>query len=558
MHKVIKILGKAAAAVILLAIFLPLTASLLLDLPSVQNAAVDWAASWASRKIGTTVSIDRVDIGLFNQVRLRGLYVEDLQHDTLLYVGRLSGHVTGFGLLGGGVTLRSAELHGVQFNLRETPDGVMNIKQVVDRLSRRDKKKKGNFSLTITSLDVDSLDLRIERLAHRNPEYGIDFGDMELLGTQAAIEDFGIHGSAITATVSRFSSTEKSGFALDDFTGGVFVDKGVIRLTDAAIRTARSSLDIPQLSLAGDDWSDFKYFVDSVALDGSFRRSTLASDDVAYFSPKLRQWHLTLTDIGLDVQGMVSDFYADISRAGTGQSTSLSLKGSVKGLPDIRSTHFDLDIRRVRTTEADLRGIAKALTGRSLPDNIARIASRAGKIGVSGTFRGRLSSFTSRAALTTDAGRADLNLRIRPEGHGTNNIMGNVTARGLDLGRLLDAEILGRTSLAVHVDGDIGRDKTDAEVNGKITQLEINGYPVDSVRLDGRIRDRSFDGRIRGRNEALHFDFDGQVAMDGEVPRYDFCLDLVNADLARLGINRRDSVRHVAPLMHLIISKRFY
>ncbi|MDE5636685.1 MAG: hypothetical protein K2I43_01480, partial [Alistipes sp.] len=289
-------MGKAAAAAILLAIFLPLTVSLLLDLPSVQNAAVDWAAAWASRKIGTTVSIDRVDIGLFNQVRMRGLYVEDFQHDTLLYADRLSCHVSGFGLLGGGITLRSAELHGVRFNLRETPDGVMNIKQVVDRLSRREKKKKGSFALDITSLDVDSLDMRIERLAHRNPEYGIDFGDMRLLGSQAAIRDFAIRGSAITATVDRFSSTEKSGFALDDFSGDVFVDKGVIRLTDAAIRTRRSSLDIPRLSLAGDDWGDFKYFVDSVALDGAFRRSTLASDDVAYFSPKLRQWHLTLSD----------------------------------------------------------------------------------------------------------------------------------------------------------------------------------------------------------------------------------------------------------------------
>lgn len=542
MRKVIKILGKAAAAVILLAIFLPLTASLLLDLPSVQNAAVDWAASWASRKIGTTVSIDRVDIGLFNQVRLRGLYVEDLQRDTLLDVGRLSAHVSGFGLLGGGITLRSAELHDVRFNLRETPDSVMNIKQVVDRLSRRDKKKKGNFSLTITSLDIDSLDLRIERLAHRNPEYGIDFGDMLLLGSQAEIENFTISGSTITATVNRFTSTEKSGFALDDLTGEVLVDKGLIRLTDAAIRTARSSVDIPRLSLAGNDWSDFKYFVDSVAVDGTFRRSTLASDDVAYFSPKLRQWHLTLSDISLDMQGMVSDFYADIPRARVGESTSLSLKGSVKGLPDIRNTLFDLDIRGVKTTAADVRGIAASLTGRELPENISDIASRAGKIGVTGTFRGRLSSFASRAALTTDAGRADLNLRIRPEGRGTNNIMGNVASHGLDLGRLLDAKILGRTSLALHVDGDFGGENTDAEVNGKISLLEINGYPVDSVRLDGRIRDRSFDGRIRGRNEALHFDFDGQVAMDGDSPRYDFCLDLLNADLARLGINRRDSV----------------
>jgi len=542
MRKVIKISGKAIAALILFAIISSLAVSLLLDLPAVQNAVVQRAAAWASRRIGTTVSIDRVDIGLFNDVRIRGFYVEDFQHDTLLYAGRLHARIARLGIFGGGVSLYSAEASGVRFFLRETPDGVMNIKQVIDSISRREKKKKGNFRLDISSLSVDSLCLGIERLQHRNPEYGIDFGDIAICDAEAEISDFAIEGSTVTASVGSFSAREKSGFVLDGLSGQILVDRGLIRLADASLRTGRSSLDIPKLSLAGDDWSRFKYFIDSVAVEASLRSSRLATDDIAFFSPKLRPLHLTLSDLSADVQGMVSDFYADIVSARTGRSTSVSAGGSVKGLPDIRRAQFDLKVRTLKTDERDVALLAGTLTPKGLPAGLAKMLARAGAVGVSGTFRGTLSSFTSRAAVATGAGRADLNLRIRPAGEGSRNVMGNVSSHDFDLGRLLGSDAIGRTSLAAHVDGDIGGERSDAALNGKISLIEINGFQVDSIRFDGRIRHREFDGRIRGRNDALRFDFDGLAAMDGDVPRYDFCLDLANADLARLGINRRDSI----------------
>ena len=68
MRKGIKILGKVLSAAVLLLIILPLALSLLLDIPAVQNYVVQKAVRMASKKLETTVSIDRVDIGLFSRV----------------------------------------------------------------------------------------------------------------------------------------------------------------------------------------------------------------------------------------------------------------------------------------------------------------------------------------------------------------------------------------------------------------------------------------------------------------------------------------------------------
>ncbi len=549
MRKVIKILGKVISATILLLIILPLSLSLLLDLPSVQNFAIDQATRLASERLGTVVSIDRVDVGLFNRVYAKGVYVEDFQGDTLLYVKRLRANISSFGLTGGGVILRRGALSGVKFNIVESPDSVMNVKEVVNKLSNPNREKKGNFSLTITSLRVDSLDFRIERLAHRNPEYGIDFGDMALLDTKAQISDFRIEGSAITMKVESFSSREQSGFRLNSLAGGIYVDKGLINLSDVKFATKLSSVVVPSMTIAGDDWLDFKYFVDSVAIEGSLRRTTLASDDIAYFSPKLRDWHIQVRGVDCTMQGLVSDFYADITRLRTGSGTSLSVKGAIAGLPDIKQTSFDLDVLGLNTRAEDVDMLASAIAKAELSDGLVKMVKRVGDLSLSGTFRGNLSDFMTRLTMNTGIGRADVNLRMRPAMdslHEENHyMMGNLAVNNLNLGRLLESKNLGQTSLYFHIDGDVGRRGTVAAVNGKVSKLEFNGYKIDSVRLDGYLYDNEFDGHIRGRNRALDFDFNGLVALKEGLPEYDFCLNLKSADLSALGINKRDSISNL-------------
>lgn len=142
MRKVTKILGKVLSAAVLLLIVLPLALSLLLSINAVQNFVVDRAAQFASRKLETVVRIDRVDIGIFDRITLEGLYVEDYGGDTLLYVGKLHAFITQFGIFSNGFTLRHGRLTDGKFYLREMPDGVMNVKQIVSRMGGRRRRKR--------------------------------------------------------------------------------------------------------------------------------------------------------------------------------------------------------------------------------------------------------------------------------------------------------------------------------------------------------------------------------------------------------------------------------
>ena len=59
MHKVTKILLKALSVTLLFLIFCPIVLTLVVDLPSVQNFLIDKATGILSKKMETTVSIDK-------------------------------------------------------------------------------------------------------------------------------------------------------------------------------------------------------------------------------------------------------------------------------------------------------------------------------------------------------------------------------------------------------------------------------------------------------------------------------------------------------------------
>ena len=93
MRRIVNILAKMVSAIVLALIFLPLLVALLFEIPAAQNFVAREATEIISRKLGTRISIDRVDIGLFYRVSLDGFYVEDFQRDTLLYAGRLDARI---------------------------------------------------------------------------------------------------------------------------------------------------------------------------------------------------------------------------------------------------------------------------------------------------------------------------------------------------------------------------------------------------------------------------------------------------------------------------------
>ncbi|MFN6038277.1 MAG: hypothetical protein ACK452_07405, partial [Bacteroidota bacterium] len=63
-----------------------------------QTWAGQKVSAWLSDELNTIVSIQRLEIDFFSRVNLRGVYIQDLKKDTLLYGESLSLNIKDFNL----------------------------------------------------------------------------------------------------------------------------------------------------------------------------------------------------------------------------------------------------------------------------------------------------------------------------------------------------------------------------------------------------------------------------------------------------------------------------
>jgi hypothetical protein len=555
MRKVTKILGKVIATVVLLLIVLPVFLSLLLSINAVQNCAVRFATDLASRKLETVVRIDHVDIGIFHRLQLSGIYVEDYGGDTLLYVKHLDAFIAKYGILTDEFNLQWGKLSGGKFYLREMSDSVMNIKQIIARLQRKEQRDS-KFRLSISALTVDDLEFRLEKLQHRNPTYGIDFSDMDVQHIHAVIDNFTIDGGAIGAQIEELSAREKSGFSVRDFCGRFFLVNGCIGMEDAHIVTAQSNIQIPSVSLVGNSWLDYRDYVHQVSMSVDVQNSILSSHDVAYFAPKLKAWNLLLQDIDIGFEGTVADFDADLRHMRWGERSKLCICARVHGLPHLHDTHFSVRVDDCVTNGPDVAYLKQAVTTQAFSEQLSTLLNRAGSMKCIARAEGSFDNFQSEATVTSNVGATNLTLALQTvPATLLHRIDGAMTVNELHLGKILNQQKLGSLVCDATLHGEVGSGALDARLNGAIQSLDYNNHLYDSIRFDGLLTKHSFNGGIRCNDDALKFDFQG-IAGFGDDLHYDFGLNLHQADLVAMGLNHRDSLSKLAFVTEVCASGR--
>lgn len=542
MSKVIKISVAVISTLVLLSIILPLGLSLLLSVPAVQNYAARTAARKASEFLGTRIEIGRVDVKLINRVVVEDFYVEDFTGDTLLYVKYLDAAVLDLGLAGKGLVFGTARLYGGGFHLRQGRSGEMNVKEIVSKIRGDRPKGNGRFHLSINRIEASDMDFTM-RLAPRPYKGGVNYSDMQLRGFTADLDGLSIGGGDIVMGIDRLVFTERSGFEVRDMSVEKFtIRDGKLLFEHLNIQTPDSFLSLPHLYLVGDAWSSYKNFTDSVEVDAVSAGSTVSTASLQYFVPSLAGRSLTLEDVDLSTRKTVSELEVSLTRASV-YSSEIALEAVSRGLPDLDKARIDVHVSKLATSAAGINAIMRGFAGRTLPQSVARMISNAGKIHVEGDFTGGFSDFEARAELSSAAGGADLNVSMRDSVAGVRELLCGAVLRGFNVGRVAEVENLGRVWADASFSGTLSEEGGIAgAVEAEVSGAEFLGYRYHDIKVDGRVEDRSFDGRIVSADSNLDFDFGGVMDFNSQVPWYDVALNLRTADLARIGINTRDSV----------------
>lgn len=152
---------------VFLLFFLPILLFFILQIPTVQNWAVDKAAGYFSNKLNTEVNIDHVNLSVLHGLELGGFYIEDHHGDTLVYTEHLKVGLAKsiISLWSGGLYLNDIELVNGQINVVTRADkNVSNVQVLLAALKGEPQESQEGGK---------PLDLDLKRIQLNNIRYSM-------------------------------------------------------------------------------------------------------------------------------------------------------------------------------------------------------------------------------------------------------------------------------------------------------------------------------------------------------------------------------------------------
>ena len=507
-----------------------------LQFKPVQTYVAKKAARYLSRELNTKVEVKSLYIKPFKSVVLEGLYIQDLEKDTLLYSPKFTLDLSEFSLKNRKIAVALAQMDDGKFYLKQYKDTTSNVEFIINYFNtgstKPSKKPRKPFDITFDKIVLNGIDFKYKNFNVDTIIKGINFNDLHLRNLNTTVLGLDTKNHLVKADFRNLTFKEKSGFYLKNLTTKATIDTNQMEFKELLLETPETKIS-DYLVFKYSKFKDFNKFISSVHMNAHFKNSRIYSKDIAYFVPQLNKMDISLGLNG-NIKGYVDNLKAKQLAVKVGKATYLKGDFSLKGLPDIKHTLMDLNFDQVYSNKKDIDYIVSKVTGRS-KSITPPILQKFGNVNFKGRFAGFTNDFIAYGEFKTAIGRviSDINMKIPAIGQPVYS--GLVKAYDFDLGNLLNEKKLGRTTLVANIKGSgFNIKRVKEQIKGDISYFDFNGYRYTNINVDGTYANNLFDGRINVNDRNLKMDFKGGVNLNPKVPVFDFKADIKGANLLAL------------------------
>ncbi len=432
----------------------------------------------------------------------------------------------------GRITINKLTLSGGTFLLNRQ-DSTSNLAFIADYFQPKDDGSTSSgrkpIELDISAIDLADISFRYQR-GKSHQTRGINYRDIHLTGLCGRFTDIDFDSHILKSNIEELTFREKSGFHLREMQALAKVDTNCIELSNLYVETNRSRLG-DYLRLDYDRFSAFEDFVTAVNVELKLDRAQIDSKDIEFFAPEVA---VTNFDVSLSgsIKGTVSDISAKDITLRMGNRTRLSGDFSIRGLPDIEHTLFDMNLYALATNSTDIESLVNELAHTRRLE-LPAVVDRLGDLRYRGTAVGTYYDFIATGVLESSLGIAStaINLNIRNGGH----YSGKITTPEFDLGTLLQYPQIEYGGFDIDIAGDgFAPQLINSRVSGKLAYLDLKGYRYADIDVTGEFSEMQFAGHVAVDDPNLQLLFDGGVNFNREQPEYAFDATVSHANLGNL------------------------
>lgn len=280
-----------------LRLFLQWTLGLLIGCYTLLIFALDHSSAqqWLAERIEvqledlihSDVTIERVEVGLFNSISIHNLIVKDRRDKVLLNSKLTFAKIEIRSLFQKRISLRNIALLDAKFNLyKATAKSNTNFQYILDAF-KGDGEKKSSLNLRINSLILRRCEINYDALYEPFPLAG-EFSrhHIALSKIEANLSLKSLTPDSLNIRVRQFEAEETSGLAIRTLRLRLTANRHKGEVRDFYLKTVHSEIKQEVLT-AEYDATELKNLSKSLRLNGELRNIRLSSQDIAPFVPKL-------------------------------------------------------------------------------------------------------------------------------------------------------------------------------------------------------------------------------------------------------------------------------
>lgn len=471
----VKILKRFISIVIWTVIAVNLLSAAILRLPSVQQFVGNKVSELLGDKLGTKVSVGRVDLGFLDRIIIDDVNIYDQQKKLMLTVSRMAVKIDYLPLANGRISISSAQLFGANARLyqknAETPT---NFQFVIDSLASKDTASHTPLDLRINSLIIRRSGVIYDRLDVARTNQQLNPHHLRFSGISGHINLKALTDDSLHINVKRLSLHENSGLDINRLSFRLAVGRNQSTLSDFILQMPSSDLRLDSLK-AYYNLDKKGLIAGTLRFSGAIKDAIITPSDLRSFEPALKNFQrgisLTANFNGTDEQVNIPELLIATKE----KDIDISMEGWMANWQQQPAWH--LNVQHLILSEASLDFLSKTF---KLPDELKRI----GNLQLTGLFdHNRLGETSLKSHVQSGIGDLDIQFGMNK----SQRFQGDIVTENFNLGQVLNNQQLGMLSTQLKTEGlwRQSPQKPEIKVNGTIKQLDYNNYSYSNINLDG-------------------------------------------------------------------------
>jgi hypothetical protein len=482
---------------IFLGLFYVLPAGLL-QMPYFQKKISLWIADYLEEKIQTKVDIKQIELGLFNKLILKDVYIEDQAGETLLQAKRIAAGFEFFPLLKKRWRFNSFQIFTFEFNLsKETADTPLNIQYILDAFSKKNSTESKNpIDLQIKKLNLrrGSFSYREKNVSETSGQFNPKSFTINEISTKISFKNY-TDNDEIRLIVKDLSFLEQSGLKVKNITFDLMANKEKAEIYRLLVELKSSTVLITDISVDYSVKNEQSPPLENIPFQLKIDNSDIYLNELRPFFPNLSEINEKISLKGgfsgtlnnFSISNLIFQCYDDLKI-----ETNATIKNLLSSNPD--AIYMDVKINELLLSPESIEQIVNNLSKNPfiLPLQVKQMKD----MRFTGEVSGFLNNLSANGALNTDVGTIITNITA---GKNKNAFLrGKIASDSLDLAKLMNNNRFGKTIFDISIDATQQLDnQITGLIEGNIKKFRYNAYDYNNINLNGKFSSNSFNGFLK-------------------------------------------------------------